>query len=194
MNQERNDRSDETVEDSEHDDGHDVIYTLRTAHQNQTQHLLLADQKANVLIGIVAVILTILFTRTNFLTSSELLVRNIFLLFVLLELLAFFLAILVITPKGVKTHPHASLDEVPNALFFGYFTRFSENDYLEFMQQRLSSSGEARTFLVRDLYQIGVVLKRKYRLLKMAYMATAAGFLFLFVCFVWLAYSDAALA
>ena len=176
------------------DDGHDVIYTLRTAHQNQTQHLLLADQKANVLVGIVAVILTILFTRTNFLTSSEIVIRNAFLVFVIVELVALVLAILVITPRAVQAGAYQTLDGVPNVLFFGYFTRFSEDDYLGFMERRLSTSGEARKFLIRDLYQIGLVLKRKYRLLKMAYMTTVTGFLFLFACFGWLAYNGTSLS
>ena len=35
---------------------HDVIYAIRTAHQGQTQLIILADHKANILIGIVALL------------------------------------------------------------------------------------------------------------------------------------------
>ncbi len=173
------------------EDGHDIIYTLRTAHQNQTQHLMLADQKANVLVGIVAVILTILLTRTNILTGSEPAMRNIVLAFVFIELVALFLAILVITPKTVNGARPGSIDGIPNPLFFGYFTRFSEEEYLDYMQRKLSGTTAARRVLVADLYQIGQVLNRKFRLLKLAYIATATGFLFLFLSIGWLALAGA---
>ena len=41
----------------------DVIYTLRCAHQKQAQLILLADQKAQILSGLVLVVLTLLGTR-----------------------------------------------------------------------------------------------------------------------------------
>lgn len=171
------------------DDGHDVIYTLRTAHQNQTQHLLLADQKANVLVGIVAVILTILFTRTGFLTSTEVATKHIFLGFVAIELVGLFFALLVITPKTIVENRFQSVEDMPNPLFFGFFTRFGQDEYVAHLTAMLSTSTRAREMLMVDLYQIGRVLKRKFRLLKLAYFSTVAGFLFLFAGFAWLAYA-----
>ena len=175
------------------DDTHDVIYTLRTAHQNQTQHLLLADQKANVLIGIVAVILTILFTRTGFLSSTDVATRNVFFGFVAIELIGLFFALLVITPTTIVESRFKSLDDMPNPLFFGFFTRFSQEQYVNHLTDMLTCSAKARELLMVDLYQIGKVLKRKFQLLKLAYFSTVAGFLFLFLCFGWLTYSGSSL-
>ena len=80
----------------------DVIYALRTVHQNQMQLILLADQKANILIGIVAVIFTILFTNTNFLTNISQWLLVPFACFLLVEVMFVVLALLVIFPKNIN--------------------------------------------------------------------------------------------
>mgnify|MGYP001403515753 CR=1 FL=1 len=47
----------------------DVIYTLRCAHQKQAQLILLADQKAQILSGLVIVMLTLLGNRLIYINA-----------------------------------------------------------------------------------------------------------------------------
>ena len=51
----------------------DVIYTLRCAHQKHAQLIMLADQKAQILSGLVLVVLTLLGTRLIYMNTDGLL-------------------------------------------------------------------------------------------------------------------------
>ena len=154
---------------------HDVIYTLRTAHQHQSQLLVLADQKANILVGILAVLLTIIFTRANVLTQAS----GKFLIpiacFIMLEVLALVFALLVIMPKTIGRLHTNRIENIPNPFFFGFFTRFGEEEYLEYLTHRLDDDRSARYLLAKDLYQIGQVLRKKYVLLKYTYVLAVSG-------------------
>jgi len=165
-------------------DDHDVIYTLRTAHQSQTQLNLMADQKANILVGAIIVLLSFLFTR---LPTYELNDRSIIMLigiFILLEMLALLLGIMVIRPRTRYLKHSLNIEDMPNPLFFGFFTRYSESEYVDFMLQRVEDNQKARELLLKDLYQIGQILKRKFTLLKLAYNFAAAGILFAVIAFL----------
>lgn len=153
----------------------DVIYTLRTAHQNQTQLLILADQKANILIGAVVVALTIIFARSNLMTTLNSALIVPFGLFLVLELCAFVLALMVITPSVSGRAKLKRVSDIPNPLFFGFFTQFKEDEYVDYLCDKLHNNDMARRLLAADLYQIGCVLKKKYKVLKYAYISAAAG-------------------
>ncbi len=161
-------------EDSK-DDDHDIIYALRTAHQNQTQLNLMADQKANILVGTIVIFLTFLMTRYNISDLNDhwliLLLSSI----ILLEMVSLLLGIMVIKPRAKWSGHKLNINEMPNPLFFGFFTSFSEQNYIDFMQQKLTDNHSARELLLKDIYQIGQVLKRKFRLLKYAYNFSALG-------------------
>ena len=154
---------------------HDVIYALRTAHQHQSQLLTLADQKANILVGILAVILTIIFTKSEFLTNERDLSIIPIAFFILFEVTALLLALLVIMPKTMGQLNTTRIENIPNPFFFGFFTNFEEDNYLEYLSDRLNDDKSARYFLAKDIYQIGLVLRKKYILLKYTYILAFAG-------------------
>ncbi len=140
----------------------DVIQTLRTAHQNQTQLNLMADQKANILIGTLVLMFTVIFTRL--LTLVEYSDQNLLpiIVFILLELIPLVLTTLVLIPKNISGNKSIKIEQMPNPLFFGFFTQFSESEYLTFINSKLKSNESARELLIIDIYEIGVILKRKY--------------------------------
>ena len=165
-------------------DDHDVIYTLRTAHQAQTQLNLMADQKANILVGTIIVLLTFLFTRLpgyEFTHPDQVWLVAVFVLF---EIVALLLGVMVIRPRTRYLKHSMAIEEIPNPLFFGFFTRYSEQEYVDFMTRRVTDNPGSRELLLRDMYQIGQVLKRKFSLLKAAYNFAAAGILFAAVVFL----------
>ena len=154
---------------------HDVIYDLRTAHQHKSQLLTFADQKANILVGILAVILTIIFTKSEFLTNERDLSIIPIAFFILFEVTALLLALLVIMPKTMGQLNTTRIENIPNPFFFGFFTNFEEDNYLEYLSDRLNDDKSARNFLAKDIYQIGLVLRKKYILLKYTYILAFAG-------------------
>jgi len=151
---------------------HDAIYALRTIHQNQTQINLMADQKANILLGIHVVILTILLSRLYTLPDMPMNLIPALVTFLVLVTISFVTGLGVIIPKGLRCVITETLDQVPNLFFFGFFTRFQEQEYVDFMQDQFEAH-RARELLIVDIYQIGLVLKQKYKLLKYAYIMTA---------------------
>lgn len=156
-------------------DDDDIIYTLRTAHQTQTQLNMMADQKANILVGTIAIILTFLFTRltfSDFAGSNMLYAIGVF---VLCEAIALFLGILVVRPRGNWRKNITRIEDIPNPLFFGFFTAYEHDEYCDFMMQKLTNNEVARKMMISDLYQIGQVLSRKYTMLKYAYNFATAG-------------------
>ena len=144
-------------------------------HQTQTQLVLLADQKANILIGVVAIICTIVFTKSDILTTMNGSLLIPFICFLVLEVLAMFLALLVILPKNINRQNLIKLEDASNPLFFGVFTNYSEQEYVDFLINHMNDDQSARTLLATDLYQVGIVLKKKYSLLKYAYSFAVVG-------------------
>lgn len=154
---------------------HDVIYALRTVHQTQTQLNVMADQKANMLVGTIVICLSFLFTRFSSLDLSNTYWIVILSLIMLLELVGIFFGIMVIKPRAKWSNHTMKIEDVPNPLFFGFFTQYKEQDYVDYMKQALSNNANSRELILRDIYQIGHVLKRKYNMLKYAYNFAGAG-------------------
>jgi hypothetical protein len=156
---------------------HDVIQTLRTAHQNQTQLNLMADQKANILIGTLVLVFTVVITR--FLSLAETAGHALMplLVFMIMELIPLVLTVMVLIPKNVTDRPVKDISELKNPLFFGMFTQFSEAEYQHYLNRILTDNEAARNLLIRDIYQLGQVLRRKYRLLRLAYLFAMLGVL-----------------
>lgn len=162
-------------------DDHDVIYTLRTAHQNQMQLVIMADKKAHILIGVISVTLTILFTRVDIQNLLQAGYIIPFTGFMALEILSVVLALLVIIPSTKRFHTPESIEQIPNALFFGYFTNYEQNAYVDYLLTTLQDNMAARKILATDFYQVGHILKKKYRLLRYSYLAATLGVVIPFI-------------
>jgi hypothetical protein len=59
--------------------------------------------------------------------------------------------------------------EMTNPFYFGMFTQLDQETYVNYMLSNLNHDLEARRMLLVDIYQIGRVLQRKYRLLRFSY-------------------------
>ena len=153
----------------------DVIHVLRSTHSNQAGLISLADQKANVIIGIVAVTLTLLFTNTTFLQNLSQPLLTLLFFSVLAELFALFFALIVMMPKSVKKVDQGHVDTIENPLFFGHLTQHKETEYVNYIIENIDNNLAARQHMARDIYQTGLVLKRKYKYLKYAYALAASG-------------------
>lgn len=157
-------------------DDHDVIYALRTAQQHQVQLSLIADQKANIIIGVTMIFLSAIQSQ---LFSNDFSSKIYFLPLIVLSIMisiAFFTAILVVLPR-FSNHKFKKPEDMPNPLFFGHYASLNEDEYSNYMLSILKDNFSARKLLTKDIYQIGRVLKKKYRLLKYSYLFLASGVL-----------------
>jgi hypothetical protein len=150
------------------DKEHDIVYALRTAQQHQVQLSLMADQKANILIGFSLIFFSILHAS---LFKEDIVDKFYFIPLIVLSLmfcLSFFMAVLVLMPR-VKIQKIEKPEDMPNPLFFGFFSMFTQEEYIKYMTEYVSNNDVARELIMKDIYQIGVVLKRKYKLLRNSY-------------------------
>ena len=111
------------MEISEKNPDKDVVYTLRRAHQKQAQLIMLADQKAQILSGLVLVVLTLMETRLNYMNTDGLLDGlNVFsvgvlCLFFAAEVIAISLGILVVMPRFPQKMRDQKIEKIQNPLF-----------------------------------------------------------------------------
>lgn len=152
------------------EDQQDLIIALRSAHQHQVQLTTLADQKANINIGFISLV-------GIFLSNSPLLqmikgdfVMQVgFVVFAILLTLSLVMALAVVVPRLGRSRI-SKASEMGNPLYFGMFTQIPRQDYVDYMVDNLQTNEQARSMLASDIYQIGQVLKRKYRSLRISYV------------------------
>ena len=145
-----------------------AIHLVRTATQTNLALSQMADQKASILMGATFVVFTIAVGqagRGNFPLSLLVLACSAF--------LSALFAVAAILPSF---SPPAASPDTENILFFGVFTRLSEEEFANRVLQRLASDETVFRTMLRDIYQNGQVLQRKkYRYLGLAYRIFLAG-------------------
>jgi Family of unknown function (DUF5706) len=142
---------------------------LRTVQQHHVQLSLMADMKANILITISSILLTIALSRMN-----DVVLRPALLTLAVACLISLVLAIIAILPTFARRKTHIS----KNLLFFGHFASMTEDEYFREMEEVLASDPRLLEIAVRDIHSLGVYLfRKKYRFLRFAYVALLFGFI-----------------
>lgn len=150
------------------DNGEDVIVALRTAHQHQVQLNILADQKANINIGFTLFFITLTQSQFSLGTDEPELIRIGFILLTLSIATSLILALIVVLPRLGRTRIDKPR-QMSNPLYFGMFSQLSQSAYVEYLTGLLDGNENARQLVAVDLYQIGMVLSRKYKVLRFSY-------------------------
>ncbi|MBA8888771.1 hypothetical protein FHW12_003007 [Dokdonella fugitiva] len=148
---------------------------LRTAQQHHVALSSMADTKANIIITVSSIVLTISMGHVN---DPEL--RTSVIVLGCFTLAALLLAILAVLPKYRPLKLQG--DQIPenfNLLFFGHFSELSRERYLGEMARALTPDGSPYYVWSNDIYSLGTYLRRyKYRYLRYSYLFFLAGFLF----------------
>lgn len=146
---------------------------LRTAQQHHVQLSALADLKANIIITVSSVVLTVMLGRIN---DPELKASAIILL--CFTSVALILSILAVLPKyrplrlGNKPRPAHF-----NLLFFGHFAELPRERFLQEIALSMRDDGSVYDTMAKDLYSLGVYLAHyKYPYLRAAYLFFLTGF------------------
>jgi hypothetical protein len=146
---------------------------FRTAYRVQMDLTSLADNKANMMISINGIIISIIIAAVAPKLDSNpwLLVPAAVFLFGTLVSIVY--AILAARPR-VSTAPITLQDLVHsegNILFFGDFANLSKGDFLEGMRELIGSQEAVYDEMILNIYGLGSVLRKKFALLQVAYTA-----------------------
>ncbi|MCE3075499.1 Pycsar system effector family protein [Chryseobacterium gwangjuense] len=152
---------------------------FRVTLNNHTRLSDIADSKANILLSVNAIIisvcLSVLVPKLDTPKNAHLIIPSFILL--LSSVLTIIFAILSTKPNVTKakfTLQDVS-DRKVNLLFFGNFNSMLFDDYHNAMKDLIKDRDYIYDSMVKDLYFLGKVLDRKYRLLSMTYKIFMAG-------------------
>jgi predicted metal-dependent HD superfamily phosphohydrolase len=148
-----------------------IATVFRIMAQNQNNLSGMADSKANILISVNAIILSIMISSfaTTLEKNENLKIPLVVLMIVCVS--AIILSILATRPN--VTHGTFTEDDIrqkkTNLLFFGNFYKMGLKDYDWAIQEMLADKDYLYSSITKDNYFLGVVLARKYRYLRYAY-------------------------
>ena len=148
------------------------IETLfRVTSRNHVDFSSMADNKANIMISINSIMMSIVFSVlfNKFATDPNLIPPTIILSIVSTATIIF--AILATRPNltsGVFTRDDIKKRRT-NLLFFGNFYKMPLNDYEWGMKELMNDSGFLYGSMIRDIYFLGKVLGKKYLYLRISY-------------------------
>jgi predicted metal-dependent HD superfamily phosphohydrolase len=144
---------------------------FRTTSQNHFQLSSLADGKANIMISVNAIILSVLLSFAlvrlphypNFIYPTILLIVSC--------LGAMIFAILATRPsvKGGRFSKEDIRAKKTNLLFFGNFHQMEVAEYQWGMNELLKDRDYLYNSMIKDIYFLGVVLAKKYKFLRISY-------------------------
>lgn len=144
---------------------------FRTSYRTHVDLSHLADNKANIMISINGIIISVLIASIapKIDANPWLLVPTALLLLGCVGSLVF--SILAARPR--VTSKVVTMEDIrsdnSNILFFGNFVSLPEEDYVEGMKEIMLETDRLYTSMIRDLYGLGQVLALKFRLLRTAY-------------------------
>ncbi|RSK46259.1 Pycsar system effector family protein [Hymenobacter perfusus] len=165
---------------------------FRTMYSNHMKLSDMADKKANMMISLNAVLMSLIITYFGAKLGSKTaalsnvgVIRNPIIAVPMGILLATALAsvitaILCAQPdvtsfKWLKRSPQIATNRRVNLLFFGNFSKLSLDDFQSGMTQLMQQKDALYTNMVTDIYYLGDVLTKKYRLLRLSYTIFMVG-------------------
>ncbi len=165
---------------------------FRVTFRNQINHIQIADNKANMIITINSLIISLLIGLSGYgtIVAGELFNKlNIIIpvtLIILTCLLSVVFAIQAARPKIIKTKKGQTINlkTKSSLVFFGTISSKTLNDYITEMDDLIKSKESIYHTMVLDIYNQGKVLNRKYKLLSIAYQIFMYGFVFSVLTFL----------
>lgn len=165
--------------------GRGVETMFRTTYRTHVNLSSIADNKANIMLSINAIIISIVVANLvpKFDGLPKLIAPTILLLSVCLVALVF--AILATRPK--VTEGKFSREDIEqkkaNLLFFGNFYDMDIEDFHWGMTEMIKDSDFLYSSMTRDLYYLGIVLAKKYRYLAICYSVFMYGLILSVIVF-----------
>lgn len=161
---------------------------FRVTLNNHTKLSQIADSKANILLSVNAIIISValstLIPKLDAPSNSHLIVPTF--IMIISSVACIILAIMSTRPKvssGTFTRKEIEKKKV-NLLFFGNFYKMPMEEYIWAMKEMMKDRQYLYDTMIKDLYYLGVVLNRKYTLLRLTYTVFTIGIIASVVAFV----------
>lgn len=153
----------------------------------------IADGKANMIISINTLVLSILITGgsasisiSQFNVRENLYIIVPIIILMISSLLATIFAVLSASPK--YSSENFTMEDVKqhkvSLLFFNKFLMLRKEAFVEYLRDLKENEALLYDDLARDVYNLGGVLKRKYRLINVAYQIFVGGLALSFISFI----------
>ena len=161
---------------------------FRVTLNNHTKLSQIADSKANILLSVNAIIISValstLIPKLDAPNNSHLIVPTF--IMIISSVACIILAIMSTRPKvssGTFTRKEIEEKKV-NLLFFGNFYKMPMEEYIWAMKEMMKDRQYLYDTMIKDLYYLGIVLNRKYTLLRLTYTVFTIGIIASVVAFV----------
>lgn len=168
------------------DRGIDTLF--RVTLGNHTRLSGIADSKANILLSVNAIIISIalstIIPKLDSPKNAHLVIPTFIMLMSSVTTIIF--AILSTRPKvttGIFTREDIEAKKI-NLLFFGNFYKMPLEEYDWAMNEMMKDRDYLYSTMIKDLYYLGLVLQRKYNLLRIAYNLFMIGIIITVISFV----------
>ncbi len=163
---------------------------FRATYQNQSGLIQMADNKANIIISINTMIISSIIAITGYGAVAgkidnygpQMLIPIV--LIILSCLISVIFAIQAARPKLIKAKNVGGTMQKSSLLFFGVIANYTQQAYLDEIRKLLESGNDLYEHMTIDLYNQGLILKRKYNLLVYAYQVFMFGFIFSVLVFL----------
>ncbi|WP_420580315.1 Pycsar system effector family protein [Reichenbachiella sp.] len=159
---------------------------FRTTSKNHLDLSAMADNKANIMISINSIILSII---------VSVLIRKLeeYPHFIIPTMIMTVICLVTIVLSILATRPNISngkftqsdiKNQRTNLLFFGNFHKMSLEEYEWGMNELMKNSNYLYGSLIKDIYYLGAVLGKKYKRLRVAYTVFMFGFVVAVLSFI----------
>ncbi len=161
---------------------------FRTNFRNHINLSAIADNKANIMISVNAILVSVLITFLSYRNigenSPQILLPVV--VFLVTGMSSLIFAVLSARPKVTRLNPKQADPQTAkqNLVFFGNFVQLDLEDYETAMDELFQDSELLYGNMVRDLYFLGKVLDKKYRYLSISYTVFMVGFIATVVSFL----------
>lgn len=172
--------------------GRGIETMYRSTYRNHINLSSIADAKANMMISLNTIILSVIITvvGSGFAFTESWFQSIRFTVPISILLLSSLTAVIfaVVSAKPDVTKKEVNLDKVRNkkssVLFFGNFSNMELDRFLTNMRELKSDRNLLYDNMSIDIYYLGLVLKRKYRLIRYAYSIFIIGLSISVISFV----------
>ncbi len=161
---------------------------FRANYRNHINLSAIADNKANIMISVNAILISVLITILTYqnITTTNPKILLPVVIFLVTGLTSLIFAVLSIRPKVTTlNNENTPIENVKhNIVFFGNFVHLKLNQFEEAMDEMFQNGELLYGNMTRDLYYLGKVLDKKYRYLTISYNIFMVGFVATVISFL----------
>jgi hypothetical protein len=166
---------------------------FRSIYRNHISLSAIADRKANMMISINTIVMSVIisFVGSGFIISANTQFQHYkFAIPIGILLLTCLISVVfsIMSARPNVTNKDASMEKIrekkSSLLFFGNFTSLKLETFVEELNNLMKAKDLLYDNMSIDIYHLGVVLKRKYQLLRVSYTIFMIGFILCVLSFM----------